>query len=71
MKLKWLGVGAILLLGAVLVVLQEYASPSSDHEVAANSRQEPNLREPDAARREAAGQNQHPVPKTPTSLRSP
>jgi hypothetical protein len=39
MKLKWVGVGAILLLGAVLVVLQEYASPASDRAAARTAQQ--------------------------------
>jgi len=39
MKLKWVGVGAILLLGTVLVVLQEYASPDSDRAAARTSQQ--------------------------------
>jgi hypothetical protein len=43
MKLKWLGGGAILVLGGVLVVLQEYANPDSEHDAAANSMQQPVL----------------------------
>lgn len=53
MKLKWVGVGAILLLGAVLVFLQEYANPSSD-QASASTSQPPVVMGPGAADGEAA-----------------